>query len=300
MPLSSWRNMDKSFYFLTCENGTHPQGVMAKFKWDEANRQLWRTTLTWQVTATSVASSVILFGLFLWGWGFLDSSVGKESTCNAGDPSLIPGSGRSPGAGIGYPLQYPWASLVAQLVQNTRNVGDLGLIPGLGRSPGEGKGHPPQYSGLENSMDCIVHGLQRVRHDWATFTFTPGVRCGQLSWMLTFPPSGHPWSQSSRPRWCEWALPTVLSCRYVGSLWPRAAQLRKSLSRKKRVFTFFFIILAKINSLILYIYGTSTLLCRGWFWFLSFKTDSPRQLRMCVFPPNLEKYVDWWLDWSND
>ena len=42
----------------------------------------------------------------------------KESTCNAGDPGLIPGSGRSPGEGIGYPLQYSWASLVAQLVKN--------------------------------------------------------------------------------------------------------------------------------------------------------------------------------------
>ena len=39
------------------------------------------------------------------------------------------------------------------------NVGDLGLIPGLGRAPGEGKGYPLQYSGLENSMDCIVHGV---------------------------------------------------------------------------------------------------------------------------------------------
>ena len=39
------------------------------------------------------------------------------------------------------------------------NAGDLGLIPGLGRSPGEGKGHPLQYSGLENSMDWIVHGV---------------------------------------------------------------------------------------------------------------------------------------------
>ena len=50
--------------------------------------------------------------------GFPDSSVGKESTCNAGDPSLIAGSGRSPGEGIGYPLQYSWTSLVAQLVKN--------------------------------------------------------------------------------------------------------------------------------------------------------------------------------------
>ena len=50
--------------------------------------------------------------------GFPDTSVGKESTCNAGDLSLIPGWGRSPGEGIGYPLQYSWASLVAQLVKN--------------------------------------------------------------------------------------------------------------------------------------------------------------------------------------
>ena len=41
------------------------------------------------------------------------------------------------------------------------NVGDLGLIPGLGRYPGEGKGYPLQYSGLENSMDCIVHGVAK-------------------------------------------------------------------------------------------------------------------------------------------
>ena len=51
-------------------------------------------------------------------WGFPDSSVGKESTCNAGDPSSIPMSGRYPGEGIGYLLQYSWASLVAQLVKN--------------------------------------------------------------------------------------------------------------------------------------------------------------------------------------
>ena len=50
--------------------------------------------------------------------GFPDSSVAKESSCNAGDPGLIPGSGRSAGKGIGYPLHYSWASLVAQLVKN--------------------------------------------------------------------------------------------------------------------------------------------------------------------------------------
>ena len=46
-----------------------------------------------------------------------DSSVGKESTCNAGDPGLIPGLGRSAGEGIGYLPQYSWASLVAHLVK---------------------------------------------------------------------------------------------------------------------------------------------------------------------------------------
>ena len=50
--------------------------------------------------------------------GFPDNSVGKESACNAGDPGLIPGLGKSPGEGKGYPLQYSWASLVAQLVKN--------------------------------------------------------------------------------------------------------------------------------------------------------------------------------------
>ena len=52
--------------------------------------------------------------------GFPDSSVGKESTCNAGDagPQEIPGLGRSPGEGIGYSLQYSWASLVVELVKN--------------------------------------------------------------------------------------------------------------------------------------------------------------------------------------
>ena len=50
--------------------------------------------------------------------GFPDTSVGKESACNAGDPGSIPGSKRSSGEGIGYPLQYSWASLVAQLVKN--------------------------------------------------------------------------------------------------------------------------------------------------------------------------------------
>ena len=47
--------------------------------------------------------------------------------------------------------------------------GDLGLIPGLGRSPGEGKGYPVQYCGLENSMDCIVHGVTKSQTQLSNF-----------------------------------------------------------------------------------------------------------------------------------
>ena len=54
--------------------------------------------------------------------GFPDSSVGKESTCNAGDPSSIPVLGRSAGEGISYPLQYSWASPVVQLVKNPHKM----------------------------------------------------------------------------------------------------------------------------------------------------------------------------------
>ena len=50
--------------------------------------------------------------------GFPGSSAGKEFTCKVGDPCSIPGSGRSPGEGIGYPLQYSWTSLVAQTEKN--------------------------------------------------------------------------------------------------------------------------------------------------------------------------------------
>ena len=75
--------------------------------------------------------------------GFPDSSVGKESACNAGDPNLIPESRRSAGEGIGYPLQYSWASLVAQMGKNSPAMRETWvLILGSGRSPGEGTTYP--------------------------------------------------------------------------------------------------------------------------------------------------------------
>ena len=59
--------------------------------------------------------------------GLPHNSVGKESACNAGDPGSIPGSGRSAGERIGYPLQYSWAFLVAQLVKNPPAIRETGV-----------------------------------------------------------------------------------------------------------------------------------------------------------------------------
>ena len=84
--------------------------------------------------------------------GFPDSSVGKESAYNARDPSSIPGLGRSPGKGIGYPLQYSWASLVAQLVKNLPAVLE-GWVQSLGWEDPLEKGKATHSSGLKNSMD---------------------------------------------------------------------------------------------------------------------------------------------------
>ena len=89
---------------------------------------------------------------------------------------MIPGLGRSPGEGIGYRLQYSWASLVAQLVKNPPAMwGDLGSIPGLGRSPWEGKGYPLQDSSLENSVGCIIHGAAKSQTQVSDFHFHPSL-----------------------------------------------------------------------------------------------------------------------------
>ena len=105
---------------------------------------------------------IISHGTSLVGWGFPHSPVGKESSCNAGNPGSIPGSGWSAGERIGYPVQYSWASLMAQLVKNLPAVREI-WVRWLGRPPGEGKGYPVQYSGVENSMDYPVHGVTNSR-----------------------------------------------------------------------------------------------------------------------------------------
>ena len=73
---------------------------------------------------------------------------------------------------MGYPLQYSWASLVAQLVKNPPAMQETwvqSLV--LGRSPGEGKGYPLQYFGLESSMDCVVHGVTKSQTRLNNFHF---------------------------------------------------------------------------------------------------------------------------------
>ena len=99
--------------------------------------------------------------------GFPSSSVGKESTCNAGDPGLISGLGRSGREGIGYPHQYSWASLVAQVVKNWPAMWDT-WVQSLGWEdpPEKGKVYPLQYPCLENPTDrgawlATVHGVTK-------------------------------------------------------------------------------------------------------------------------------------------
>ena len=104
---------------------------------------------------------------------FPGSSAGQESACNAGDPGLIPGSGRYPGEEKGSPPQYSWASLVAQMEKNLLAMRKT-WVRSLGwEDPLEkGTGYPLQYSDLENSMDCIVHGVEKSWTRLSDFDFT--------------------------------------------------------------------------------------------------------------------------------
>ena len=127
-----------------------------------------------------------LFALYLFDWylithaviiralsGFPDSSVGKESACNAGEPVSIHGLERSPGEGISYPLQYSWASLVAQLVKNPPAMWET-WIRSLGWEDPLEKGKATHSSILAWRIPWTIQsmGSQRVGYNWATFTFT--------------------------------------------------------------------------------------------------------------------------------
>ena len=102
---------------------------------------------------------------------FPDSSVGKEYAYNAGDPSSNLGSGRSAGEGIGYPLQYSWPSLVAQLVKNLPVMWET-WVQSLHWEDTLEKGKATHSCILAWRIPWTVETMrsQRVRHDWVTFT----------------------------------------------------------------------------------------------------------------------------------
>ena len=104
--------------------------------------------------------------------GVLVSSVGKESACNAGDPGSIPGLGRSTGEGIGYPLQYSWASLVAQLAKNPPAVWET-WVQSLDWEDLLEKGTATHSSILAWRIPWTVWPMrsQRVGHERSNFHF---------------------------------------------------------------------------------------------------------------------------------
>ena len=104
------------------------------------------------------------------------SSAGKESACNAGDLSSTPGLGRSPGEGKGYPLQYFWASLVAQLVKNPPAMQETWVQP-LGWEDPLEKGMATRSRILAWRIPCIVHGVAKSRTRLSDFHFFRAVQC---------------------------------------------------------------------------------------------------------------------------
>ena len=98
--------------------------------------------------------------------GFPGSSVGKESACDTGDPGLTPGLGRSAGEGIGYPLQYSWASHVAQLVKNLPAMWET-WVQSLGWEDPLEKGKATHSGILAWRIPWTLQsmGSQRVGHD---------------------------------------------------------------------------------------------------------------------------------------
>ena len=114
-----------------------------------------------------------------------DSSVGKESACNAGDTGLIPGSGRSTGEGIGYPFQYSWASLVAELVKNPPAMRET-WVRSLGWKDPLEKGKPTHSS----------------------------VLAWRIPWTSPFPKKGLPWWHP-KERQCQRMFKLLHTCTHL-------------------------------------------------------------------------------------
>ena len=102
--------------------------------------------------------------------GFSDSSVGKQSAYNAGDPSSTPGLGRSAAEGIGYPLQYSWTSLMTQLVKNPPTMRET-WVQSLGWEDPLEKGKATHFSILAWRIPWAVHGVAKSQtwlSNWTT------------------------------------------------------------------------------------------------------------------------------------
>ena len=118
----------------------------------------------WAITLVSTFFSQCLIYIH---WAFLVSIMVSIPSCLSEDWSSIPD--REATHPWGFPCGFPCGSAGKE---STCNAGDPGLIPGLGRSLGEGKGCPLQYSGLGNSMGCIVHGVAKSQTQLSDFHFT--------------------------------------------------------------------------------------------------------------------------------
>ena len=94
------------------------------------------------------------------------------------------------------------------------NAGDLGLIPGLGRSPGDGKGYSLQFSGLENSMDCIVHGVTNSRKWLSNFHFHFFPVAAVLSTL--FPCSSY-WDCNLPLKDLVWYVKEITRCLFINT-----------------------------------------------------------------------------------
>ena len=106
-----WPNQTRDLRIREPSHTVHPgQPPRMQHRAEKGEEKVWRGNRQYPAHWASVSSTV--------KETYEGSSAGKESTCNAGDPSSIPGSESSPGKRIGLPLQYSWASLVAQLVKN--------------------------------------------------------------------------------------------------------------------------------------------------------------------------------------
>ena len=130
------------------------------------SRLVSKSTFSTAPSGSKMRLSDIVVAALVCG-GFPGNSAGKESACKAGDPGSISGSGRSPGEGIGYPLQYSWASLVAQTVKNLPAVRD----PWVGKIPWRGAWQPTpvflpgESPWIEEPGGLQSMGSQRVEHD---------------------------------------------------------------------------------------------------------------------------------------